>query len=282
MEGLCSREGLGVAAYFALARGFLSGKYRPGAPIPDSPRAAGVVRAYLNDRGTAALAAVDAVAAAHGASEAQVALAWVMARPSMTCAVASATSAEQVRELAGAMDLVALRGGDRPPRRRRDEPAPSAGGAAGTASSRRTRARGSARRRPRRRPRRTRSGPATASSSSRWLASGSCRPVTRPVTTARRAGPGPAPGRSSPRGRARDAVRRRPRVSSARVTVVPTATTRRPADAALGRPAAPCRPAPRTARAAGGSCSSGLETPACSTIGATVTPRAISRTSSGA
>jgi aryl-alcohol dehydrogenase-like predicted oxidoreductase len=106
LEGLCTREGLGVAAYFALARGFLSGKYRPGAPIPDSPRATGVVGAYLNDRGIAALEAVDAVAEAHGASEAQVALAWVMARPSMTCAVASATSAEQARELAGAMDLV--------------------------------------------------------------------------------------------------------------------------------------------------------------------------------
>jgi aryl-alcohol dehydrogenase-like predicted oxidoreductase len=63
------------------------------------------VESYLNDRGAAVLAAVDEVAEAHGASEAQVALAWVMARPSVTCAVASATSAEQVRELAGAMDL---------------------------------------------------------------------------------------------------------------------------------------------------------------------------------
>jgi aryl-alcohol dehydrogenase (NADP+) len=105
LEEVCAREGLGVAAHYALARGFLSGKYRPGAPIPESPRAAGVVESYLNDRGAAVLAAVDEVAEAHGASEAQVALAWVMARPSVTCAVASATSAEQVRELAGAMDL---------------------------------------------------------------------------------------------------------------------------------------------------------------------------------
>ena len=105
LEDLCRREGLGVAAYFALARGFLSGKYRPGAPVPDSARAASVARAYLNERGFRVLAAVDEVAAAHGATAAQVALAWVMARPGMTCAVASATSVEQVRELAGAMDL---------------------------------------------------------------------------------------------------------------------------------------------------------------------------------
>ena len=106
LEELCLREGLGAAAYYALARGFLSGKYRPGQPIPASPRAPGVTASYLNERGFAILAAVDEVADAHGATEAQVALAWVMARPSMTCAVASATSVEQVRELAGAMDLV--------------------------------------------------------------------------------------------------------------------------------------------------------------------------------
>lgn len=106
LQELCLREGVGAASYFSLARGFLSGKYRPGAPVPDSPRAAGVVRSYLNDRGVAALAAVDEVAAGHGATEAQVALAWIMARPGVACAVASATSAEQVRELAGAMNLV--------------------------------------------------------------------------------------------------------------------------------------------------------------------------------
>jgi len=106
LEQLCVREGVGAAAYYALARGFLSGKYRPGRPLPDSPRAQGVVRSYMNVRGAGALEAVDAVAEAHGATEAQVALAWVMARPGMTCAVASATSAEQTRELAGAMALV--------------------------------------------------------------------------------------------------------------------------------------------------------------------------------
>ena len=105
LEELCAAEGLGVATYFSLARGFLTGKYRPGEPAPASPRAAGVARTYLDERGFAILAAVDEVAGAHGASEAQVALAWLMARPSVTCAVASATSVEQVRELMGAIDL---------------------------------------------------------------------------------------------------------------------------------------------------------------------------------
>lgn len=102
---VCREHGLGIAPYFALARGFLSGKYRPGAQLPSTPRSAGVARDYLNDRGFAALAVVDEVAAAHGATPAQVSLAWVMAQPGITAAIASATTPEQVRELAGAMDL---------------------------------------------------------------------------------------------------------------------------------------------------------------------------------
>ncbi len=102
---VCREHGLGIASYFALARGFLTGKYRPGRALPSSPRSGGVARDFLNDRGFAALEVVDAVADAHGATPAQVALAWVMARPGITSAIASATSPEQVRELAGAMDL---------------------------------------------------------------------------------------------------------------------------------------------------------------------------------
>jgi aryl-alcohol dehydrogenase-like predicted oxidoreductase len=102
---LCEEHGLGIASYFALARGFLSGKYRPGAALPATPRSTGVARDFLNDRGFAALAVVDEVAAAHGATPAQVSLAWVMAQPGITAAIASATTTDQVRELAGAMDL---------------------------------------------------------------------------------------------------------------------------------------------------------------------------------
>jgi aryl-alcohol dehydrogenase-like predicted oxidoreductase len=102
---VCREHGLGIAPYFTLARGFLSGKYRPGAQLPTTPRSAGVARDYLNDRGFAALAVVDDVAAAHDATPAQVSLAWVMAQPGITAAIASATTPEQVRELAGAMEL---------------------------------------------------------------------------------------------------------------------------------------------------------------------------------
>ena len=102
---VCREHGLGVASYFGLARGFLTGKYRPGAELPATPRSAGVARDFLNDRGFAALEVVDEVAAAHDASPAQVSLAWVMARPGITSAIASATSPDQVCELAGAMEL---------------------------------------------------------------------------------------------------------------------------------------------------------------------------------
>jgi aryl-alcohol dehydrogenase-like predicted oxidoreductase len=102
---VCRDHGLGIASYVSLARGFLTGKYRPGAPLPASPRAKGVAADFVNDRGFAVLAAVEDVAGAHGATPAQVALAWVMAQPGITSAIASATTPEQVRELAGAMDL---------------------------------------------------------------------------------------------------------------------------------------------------------------------------------
>lgn len=105
LEDLCRAEGLGVTPYFALARGFLAGKYRPGEPLPDTPRAPGVQRDYMNDRGWNMLAEVERVAAAHGATAAQVALAWLMARPGVTSPIASATTPEQLRELAGAADV---------------------------------------------------------------------------------------------------------------------------------------------------------------------------------
>ena len=74
-------HGLGVAPYFTLARGFLTGKYRPGAALPATPRSAGVVRDFLNDRGFAALAVVDEVAEAH-AKAAPVVAALAQVRPS--------------------------------------------------------------------------------------------------------------------------------------------------------------------------------------------------------
>ncbi len=105
LEPLCLKEGLGVITYFSLARGFLTGKYRPGQDLPSSPRAASIQDRYMNKRGFRVLEQLDRIAGAHHATLAQVALAWIMARPSITSAIASATSVEQARELLGSVDL---------------------------------------------------------------------------------------------------------------------------------------------------------------------------------
>ena len=106
LEPLCRAQGLGVIPYFALARGFLSGKYRGEDDVAKSPRGAGVKAAYFNPRGWRMLAALDAVAQDLRATPAQVALAWAMARPGITAPIASATSVAQFEELAGAAALV--------------------------------------------------------------------------------------------------------------------------------------------------------------------------------
>ncbi len=104
LEPLCVREGLGVINFFGLARGFLTGKYRSAADLSQSPRGEGV-KAYLNAKGFAVLAALDTVSKALGATPAQVALAWQMARPSITAPIASATSVAQLQELMRAAQL---------------------------------------------------------------------------------------------------------------------------------------------------------------------------------
>jgi len=104
LEDLCVKEGLGVIPYFALASGFLTGKYRTEADLKKSARG-GRMKDLLTGRGPAVLAAMDKVAAAHGATLSQVALAWLMARPSVTAPIASATTAAQLKELAPAANL---------------------------------------------------------------------------------------------------------------------------------------------------------------------------------
>ena len=101
---LCSREEIGVITYFSLAKGFLSGKYRGEKDLAGSSRADGV-KAYLNPRGFQILDALDKVAASHKAKPAEVALAWVMARPGVTAPIASATSVEQTDSLIRATEL---------------------------------------------------------------------------------------------------------------------------------------------------------------------------------
>ena len=105
LETVCVQNGLGVITFFSLAAGFLTGKYRSEADFGKSPRGARSMPKYLNDRGRRILAALDEVAAAHGSEPAGVALAWLMAKPSVTAPIASATTPDQVRTLVAAATL---------------------------------------------------------------------------------------------------------------------------------------------------------------------------------
>jgi aryl-alcohol dehydrogenase-like predicted oxidoreductase len=105
LEPLCRAEQVGVINYFALASGFLTGKYRSEADARKSPRGGGIVKKYLNERGRRVLDALDSAAAQHKATPAQVALAWQIARPGVTAPIASATSVAQWRDIAGAVRL---------------------------------------------------------------------------------------------------------------------------------------------------------------------------------
>jgi aryl-alcohol dehydrogenase-like predicted oxidoreductase len=99
LAGVCERHGLACVPYFGLARGFLTGKYRPDGPQVDSPRASGVRASYFNERGFAVLAALEEIATARQAPVAAVALAWLLAQPNVAAPIASATSAGQLRQL---------------------------------------------------------------------------------------------------------------------------------------------------------------------------------------
>jgi len=104
LRDLCIAEGLGVITYYSLASGFLSGKYRTPADLAKRARADGVKK-YMNDRGFRILAALDAVAKAHSATPAEVALAWLIAREGVTAPIASATSVEQLDGLVRATQV---------------------------------------------------------------------------------------------------------------------------------------------------------------------------------
>ncbi|VTU36746.1 General stress protein 69 [Variovorax sp. PBS-H4] len=105
LEPLCLERGIGVINFYALAAGFLTGKYRSEADAAKSARGASTTKKYLNPRGLRILAALDEVAGMHGATPGQVALAWQIARPAITAPIASATSVRQLEELAGAAQL---------------------------------------------------------------------------------------------------------------------------------------------------------------------------------
>jgi aryl-alcohol dehydrogenase-like predicted oxidoreductase len=101
LEAVCVNNNLGVIPYFSLGSGFLTGKYRATADLAKYPRGSRVEK-YMNDRGMKILKALDEVSAEKHCTVAQVALAWLMARPSITAPIASASTVEQLHVLTGA------------------------------------------------------------------------------------------------------------------------------------------------------------------------------------
>jgi aryl-alcohol dehydrogenase-like predicted oxidoreductase len=109
LEPVCVENGIGVIPYFGLASGFLTGKYRSEADLAKSPRGSRVQK-YLNEHGLRVLSALDEVAKQHNSTPARVALAWLMARPSISAPIASATNLDQLNDLIAATELELDRG----------------------------------------------------------------------------------------------------------------------------------------------------------------------------
>ena len=105
LKPLCLEQEIGVIPYYALGAGFLTGKYRSEADFGKSPRGSSMSR-YLNARGLGILAALDAVAGRHEVEPAAVAMAWLMAQPTIAAPIASATSLAQFRSIAAGAEVV--------------------------------------------------------------------------------------------------------------------------------------------------------------------------------
>lgn len=101
---LCARENVSIIPYYGLANGYLTGKYRSAADKSKSIRG-GRMDKYMEGKGPAVLAALDAIGECIRATPAQIALAWIMAKPAMAAPIASATSVAQVTELLGALNV---------------------------------------------------------------------------------------------------------------------------------------------------------------------------------
>jgi aryl-alcohol dehydrogenase-like predicted oxidoreductase len=103
-QAVCEREDISVFPFYALAKGFLTGKYRPDGKDIDSPRAEGAA-AYLDERGRKMVAALDEIAAAHDADPAAVSVAWLREQPTVLAPIASARNAEQLTPLLASIEL---------------------------------------------------------------------------------------------------------------------------------------------------------------------------------
>ncbi|QLE72752.1 aldo/keto reductase [Streptomyces rectiverticillatus] len=104
LAAVAEKHGLAAVPYYALASGFLTGKYRPGKTV-DSARAGKAGEYLASERGQRVLTALDEVAAAHGAELATVALAWLAARPTVATPLASARTVQQLKPLLAVADL---------------------------------------------------------------------------------------------------------------------------------------------------------------------------------
>ena len=104
LAALCAQESVACVPYFALAKGFLSGKYRPGTNVASAR--ADSARAYLDERGVRLLAALDGIAADHATTVSAVSVAWLLAQPTIGAPIASARTVDHVRELLPAASLV--------------------------------------------------------------------------------------------------------------------------------------------------------------------------------
>ncbi len=105
LQALCTNHTVGVLPYSPLGGGFLTGKYRRGAPIPESTRANSIQRRYFNERGWRIIDALEQVASDHGHSIAQIALAWLMNQPGVTAPIIGANKMEHLRDLLGAVEV---------------------------------------------------------------------------------------------------------------------------------------------------------------------------------
>jgi aryl-alcohol dehydrogenase-like predicted oxidoreductase len=104
MQQTVAELGISNLPFYGIARGFLTGKYRPGITEVDSKRAAGA-REYANDKNYAVLAAMDVIAKEHNVSLAAVALAWLRSNPTVSAPIASARTVEQLEEIIQVVDL---------------------------------------------------------------------------------------------------------------------------------------------------------------------------------
>jgi len=102
---LCETHGVGVIPYSPLAGGFLTGKYRRGQDLPESVRAGGISKRFFSEQNFDVVEQLVEIAQARGAKPAQVALAWLLAKPYMTAPIVGANSVEQLRDLLPAADL---------------------------------------------------------------------------------------------------------------------------------------------------------------------------------